>query len=152
MCGREPRASCRGLFRKLEILPVPCQYILSLMLFIIDNPNNFQTGFEIHGLHTWSKNQLFIPIANLTSVQKGIAYSGTKIYISLPSNILNLKNDKKQFKNDFMFMVPCIILYSMNNQQMQLYAVNFIPLLGSLYMFRVFYTPTASVPGHTGSK
>ena len=29
----------------------------------------------------------------------------------------------------------------MNNLQMQLYAVNFIPLLGSLYMFRVFYTP-----------
>jgi len=25
---------------------------------------------------------------------------------------------------------------------MQLYAVNFIPLLGSLYMFRVFYTPS----------
>ena len=24
---------------------------------------------------------------------------------------------------------------------MQLYAVNFIPLLGSLYMFRVFFTP-----------
>ena len=24
---------------------------------------------------------------------------------------------------------------------MQLYAVNFIPMLGSLYMFRVFYTP-----------
>ena len=29
----------------------------------------------------------------------------------------------------------------MNNQQMQLYAVNFIPLLRSLYMFRVFYAP-----------
>jgi len=29
----------------------------------------------------------------------------------------------------------------MNNQQMQLYACNFIPLLGSFYMFRVFYTP-----------
>ena len=27
------------------------------------------------------------------------------------------------------------------NQQMQLYAVTFIPLLGSLYMFRVFYAP-----------
>ena len=24
---------------------------------------------------------------------------------------------------------------------MQLYALSFIPLLGSLYMFRVFYTP-----------
>ena len=28
-----------------------------------------------------------------------------------------------------------------SNQQMHLYAVNFIPLLGSLYMFRVFCTP-----------
>ena len=34
-------------------------------------------------------------------------------------------------------MVPCITLYSMNKQQMQLYAVNFITLLGSLYMFRL---------------
>jgi hypothetical protein len=33
------------------------------------------------------------------------------------------------------------VLYSMNNQQMQLYAVNFIPLLGSLYMFWVLYSP-----------
>jgi hypothetical protein len=100
MSGPEPRASCRGFFRKLEILPVPCQYILSLMLFIIDNPNNFQTGLEIHGLHTRSKNQLFVPAANLTSVQKGITYSGMKIYISLPNNLLNLKNDMKQFKNE----------------------------------------------------
>jgi hypothetical protein len=28
-----------------------------------------------------------------------------------------------------------------NNQQMQLYAVNFIPLLSSLYMFRAAHTP-----------
>jgi hypothetical protein len=68
--GAEPRASCRGLFKKLEILPVLCYYKLSLMLFILDNSNNFQTGLEIHELHTRSKNQLFITIANLTSVQK----------------------------------------------------------------------------------
>jgi len=70
--GAEPRVSCRGLFRKFEILRVPCQYILSLMLFIIDKPNNFQTGLEMHELHTRSKNQLFIPFANLTRVHKGI--------------------------------------------------------------------------------
>ena len=97
MSGAKPRVSCRGLFRKLEILPVPCQYILSLMLFIIDNPNNYQTGLEIHGLHTRSKNQLFIPIANFTSVRKGIHI---KICNSLPSSILNLKNDRKQLKNE----------------------------------------------------
>jgi len=42
--GADPRTSCKVLFRKLEILLVPFQYILFLMLFIIDNPNNFQTG------------------------------------------------------------------------------------------------------------
>jgi hypothetical protein len=91
---------CRGLFRKVEILPLPCQYIPSLKLFIIDNPNNCQTGLEINGLHTRSKNKLLIPIARLKSVQKGITYSGIKIHNSLPSNILNLKNDRKQFKNE----------------------------------------------------
>jgi len=102
MSGAEPRASCTGFYRKLEILLVPCQYTLSMVLFILVNPNNFQTGFEIYGLHTRSKNQLFIPIANLTTVQKGITYSGNKIYNSLPSNILNLKNDRKQFKKRYL--------------------------------------------------
>jgi len=70
MSGTEPRVSCRDLFRKLEILPVPCQSLLSLMLFIIDNPNNFQTGLEMHRLHMRSKNQLFIPIANIKVLKK----------------------------------------------------------------------------------
>ena len=42
MPGAEPSASWRGLFRRLKILPPPCQYILPFMLFIIDNSNNFQ--------------------------------------------------------------------------------------------------------------
>jgi hypothetical protein len=33
--------SCRSLFRKLIILPIACQYILSLMLFIVDNQKDF---------------------------------------------------------------------------------------------------------------
>ena len=41
----------------------------------------------------------------------------------------------------FLFIVPCIIIFYWNNQQMQLYAVNFIPLLSSLYMFRAAHTP-----------
>jgi len=31
MAGAQPRTSCRCLFKQLGILPVPCQYILSLM-------------------------------------------------------------------------------------------------------------------------
>jgi hypothetical protein len=87
MFGAELRACFRGLFWRLEIVSVPCQHILSLMLFVIDNPNNFQTLSEVHGLHTTSKVKLFIRNANLTSVQKGITYSDIKIYNCLPSNI-----------------------------------------------------------------
>jgi len=58
------------------------------------------TGLEIHVLHRGCKTVLFIPIAKLTIVQKGITYSGVKIYNSLPTNILNLKNDRKQSKKE----------------------------------------------------
>jgi hypothetical protein len=71
------------------------------MLFIIDNPNNIQTRLKIHGLYTRSKNQFFIPIANLTSVQKGVTYAGIKMHNSLPSDILNFKNDRKQLKMSY---------------------------------------------------
>ena len=61
------------------------------MLFVMDKPNNFRTVSKVHGIHTRSKNQLFVPNANLTSVQKGITYSGIKIYSSLSSSILSLQ-------------------------------------------------------------
>ena len=37
MAGAQPRTSCRSLFKQIKILPVPCQYILSFMNFIINN-------------------------------------------------------------------------------------------------------------------
>jgi hypothetical protein len=64
--GVGSRESCRGLFRKLDILPLSCEYILSLMLFAIDNQNNFRSGLEVHGLNTRSKNQLYFPNSNLS--------------------------------------------------------------------------------------
>ena len=84
-----------GFSAQTQILPVLCHYILSLMLFVMDKPNNFQTVSKVHGIHTRSKNQLFVPNANLTSVQKGITYSGIKMYNSLSSSILSLENVRK---------------------------------------------------------
>ena len=92
MSGARPRASCRGLFKKLEILPVPCQYILSVMLFMIDNSNKFLTSSEVHGLHTRNKNHFFIPVTNLTSVQKGITYSGIKMYRVFQKELYNFES------------------------------------------------------------
>lgn len=62
MSGAEPRTSCRGLFRKLEILPAPCQYILSLMLFIIDNPNNLGVKGAVCGLRVTYPAGVSVPL------------------------------------------------------------------------------------------
>jgi hypothetical protein len=47
MVGAHPRTPCRSLFKKLEILPVPCQYIFSLMNFFVNNQENFQTNSSV---------------------------------------------------------------------------------------------------------
>jgi hypothetical protein len=95
MAGVRSRCSCRGLFKKLDILPVPCQYIFSLMIFVVDNLGSFQTNLTVHGLNTRNRTQLHRPIANLSCFQKGVSYAAVKIFNSLPSNISNLRNDKK---------------------------------------------------------
>jgi len=45
MAGAQPRTSCRSLLKQLEILTVLCQYILSFMIFIINNQEIFK---QIH--------------------------------------------------------------------------------------------------------
>ena len=42
--GSRPTDSCRGLFKKLSILPLQSQYILSLSLFIVISNNLFQVN------------------------------------------------------------------------------------------------------------
>jgi hypothetical protein len=43
MAGAQPRTSDNSLFKQLENLPVPYQYILSLMNFVISNQEILQT-------------------------------------------------------------------------------------------------------------
>ena len=94
------RNSCRGLFRELDILPLSCKHILSLMLFVIDNQNNFRSGLEVHGLNTRNRNKLYLPTSNLSVFQKGTTYSGIRLFNSLPGSIQNLRNDRVRFKNN----------------------------------------------------
>jgi hypothetical protein len=60
------RISCRNLFKKLEILSIPCQYILSLMSFIINNQEFFKTNSSIANMNTKNKYHLQRPNANLS--------------------------------------------------------------------------------------
>ena len=78
MSGVGPKSSCTSLCRKLNILPVACLCILSLMLIIADNQKDFVTNAYVHNLDNRNKNHLYLPIVSLSCVQKGVSYSGEK--------------------------------------------------------------------------
>ena len=82
--GLRPRDSCRGLFKKLKVLPLQSHYILSLLLCIVNNKNIFHVNSEMHGFNTRQNSNLHQPQANLLLYQKGAYYSGIKVFNSLP--------------------------------------------------------------------
>jgi len=84
MAGAQRRTLCRNLFTQLEILPVPHQYVLSLMSFIINNQEIFQTNSSIHKINTRNKHHLHRPNTNLSCFQTNTFCAGIKSFNSLP--------------------------------------------------------------------
>jgi hypothetical protein len=95
-CGN--RVSCRNLFNKLQILPLASQYMLSLLMFVVQNKNLFMANNENHNLETRQRNNLYLPRANLTIYQKGAYYSGIQICNNLPLEIKNIADNQNKFK------------------------------------------------------
>jgi len=79
MMGCRIRDSCRKLFLNLENLPLPSQYILSLLLFMIRNKNQFQVNSEIHHINTRQHANLHQPSVNSRKYQKGLHCVGVKV-------------------------------------------------------------------------
>ena len=106
----------------------------------------------------WSKGQkVFLVYRQLNSCPILVFYLPTCYYfpglqflnkmtaIGLVSNYLLRKTINMTYPSLNILNIVCLMVelnrILWNKQQMQLYPVNFIPLLGSLYMFRVLYTP-----------
>jgi hypothetical protein len=95
------RVSFCELFKKLNILPLHSQYILSLLLFVFKNIEEFIS---------YSINSIFTPLTlatcliyihhqlKVTKYQKGAYYSGIKIFNHSPQTIKNVSWDVKKFK------------------------------------------------------
>ena len=49
-CGN--RVSCRNLSKKLQVLLLTSKYMLSLLMFIVQNKNLFSTNTENHNIDT----------------------------------------------------------------------------------------------------
>jgi hypothetical protein len=96
--GVKKRVTYRELFNKFNILLPVSKFLLSLLSFIVNNMDRFQTNSNIYSINIRHKHDLHMPYANLTSYQKGAYYAGNKLFSTLPSNIRSLNHDIKAFK------------------------------------------------------
>ena len=92
------RYSCWQLFKTLQILTVPSQYIFSLLVFVIKNKGLFTINSDIHGINTWYNFNFHLCSTNLTLMQKGVHYSVSKVFNHLSENIKVLSHDLWHFK------------------------------------------------------
>ena len=71
----------------MGILPLPTQYIFSLLLLLNKNKNLFTVSSTICQYATRQESNLHQPLANLSKYQKVICYLGVKVFNKLPPYI-----------------------------------------------------------------
>jgi hypothetical protein len=96
--GCRGRDKCRNLFKKLRILPLKSQYLLSLLLLVVNNKDQFIANSENYSINMRQSTNLHLPQAKLARYQKRVYNLGIKIYNSLPSDIKNFSYNLKKFK------------------------------------------------------
>jgi hypothetical protein len=80
---------------RLEILPLPCKYVFTLMNFVINSQERFQTNSAIHSVNTRDRDHLHRLTANLSCFQKSAHFAGIKIFNSLALNLRILMNKRQ---------------------------------------------------------
>jgi hypothetical protein len=75
----DQNVSCRNLFRDLNILPVPCLYIIEVICYIKLNIDKMKLNEEIHDLCTGHKSDLHVQFCKTTLLRNSVANSGYQI-------------------------------------------------------------------------
>jgi len=98
LANANTKASCRILFRKLNIMTIYAQYIYSLALHTVSNMHLFIANGEIHRYETRANKDLHRPSPNSTKYTKGPYYTAIKVYNHLPRSVKDLAPNQKRFK------------------------------------------------------
>jgi phosphatidate phosphatase PAH1 len=96
--GYEYRESCRKLFVELEILQLTSQYIFSLLLFVVKNICYFTPNNVYYDSNTRHRNDLHLPQVTLAMYQRGVYYSGIKVFNGLPRALKDISSKPEKFK------------------------------------------------------
>jgi hypothetical protein len=73
--------------KTVQILTVSSQYTFSLLVFVTKNRELFLSNADIHYIYTQYNYNLHPASTNLTLLQKGDIYCGSKVFNLQPKNI-----------------------------------------------------------------
>jgi hypothetical protein len=68
-------------------------------LFVVKNKEIFKSNSDIHSVYNIHRTDLHPPLLHLSVSQKGVYFSGIKIFNHLPQNIKGLPHNIKKFKD-----------------------------------------------------
>ena len=91
------RESLRELFKKINIMTVPCQFIYENIMHVRKNPHLFNKISDRHNFNTRNKDKIDQRYFRLSKVQKSFMGYCVKCYNKIPSEILNL--NERKFKS-----------------------------------------------------
>lgn len=97
VCGAHYLDSCKPLFKKLNILPLPCLYILEVGIFVHRYDDLFKKfkDFQHRGR---VGERLWTPPQRLAMYSKNIYCMAVRIYNKLPDNFKKLTFNEFRFK------------------------------------------------------
>jgi hypothetical protein len=88
--GAGRRASCKNLFKNLNILPSPCLYISEVVCCVKTNMEKMKYNGEIHDQYTHQKLDLHTKFCRTTLLKNSGANVGKILYNKLPNTIRRL--------------------------------------------------------------
>ena len=90
ICGLLKRESCRGHFKRLNILTVPSTYVLNSVLYVKKHLKSFKLRDEIHSYNTRGKKKIDKPKLRLELIRRSYVNQGIELFNLLPKSIQDL--------------------------------------------------------------
>jgi len=94
ICNVKRETSCRELFRTLNILPVPCVYIMETVYYIKLNNEGLKQNLAKHDYKTRNRLDFKTQFCRTNIFKKSVNNLGTKLYNKLPNYLKNVENSK----------------------------------------------------------
>jgi hypothetical protein len=92
--GDKSRLSCRKLFQKFNmlVLPLSSEYILCLLVFVVENLEDLLRNTDEHSLNTGYKYDVHMPNSNLTKYQRQLHLCRYQVFSYLPRTVYSWLN------------------------------------------------------------